>query len=702
MIQLKTTLLSIFSFGLLLSLSLQGEFENTGPVRDGEVEVELISELKTVAPGETVWVGFHFRMDPKWHIYWINPGDTGLPPEFSWTLPEGVTVGSPKWPVPERYQTSDIIVDLVYEDDAVVLFPLQIDSSFTEDSLPIEVFIEWLMCDERQCIPGEATVRLEISVVPENELNPEKTELFEEARKALPLEAPAWDFKAERTSQGFRISFSPGDFSPEQDNIFFFTEKPIVAPSSPQRVRGENGRYSITLVQSEHFSERVDSLVGILTGPGFEARGLGNRPKGFLLDLPLEETEVGGIFSGGILGFIGLISLAFLGGMILNLMPCVFPILGIKVMGFVQQGGKSRAHVALHGLTFTAGVLVSFWILSIILIALRAGGTELGWGFQLQEPGFNFVLILILLVFALNLSGLFEFGLRAVGLGNKLTGQSGWSGSFFSGALATVVATPCSAPFLAPALGAALALPALDSLIMFTAIAMGLSAPYLILSIFPQLAAKLPKPGAWMESFKQLMAFPLYATVAYLVWVMAGQVDSDGFLNLVFGLIGVSLAVWIYGRWTRPEVRKKRTRRIAIGLAILTMGVSLYAAYPREAKDFWQPWSEQILADLREENRWVYVDFTARWCATCQTNKRAVFSSNEVLETFRRKGIVPIQADWTNRDPAITRALAGYGRSAIPVNILYYPGATEGIILPELLTPGIVLDTIERAAEKVD
>jgi thiol:disulfide interchange protein DsbD len=316
-----------------------------------------------------------------------------------------------------------------------------------------------------------------------------------------------------------------------------------------------------------------------------------------------------------------------------------------------------------------------------------------------------FVLAAVMLVFAMNMSGVFEFGLRATGVGQELQTKSGFAGSFFTGVLATVVATPCSAPFLAPALGAALALSTVESFAIFTAIAVGLSTPYLLLSLFPGAIKVLPRPGAWMETFKQFMAFPLYATVGYLIWVLAGQTTEEGLQNLLFGLVLIAMAIWVYGRWTAPGASAGGVRFGVGGLVVLlaagswlgwpqTMGAkSVGTAAPEVV---WEPWSTETVAKLRAEGRIVYVDFTARWCATCQANKKLVFHSDEVLRYFAEKKIVTLRGDWTNKDPKITAELAAYQRSAVPFNLIWLPGKPQPVILPELLTPDTVLTALRK------
>jgi thiol:disulfide interchange protein DsbD len=333
-----------------------------------------------------------------------------------------------------------------------------------------------------------------------------------------------------------------------------------------------------------------------------------------------------------------------------------------------------------------------------VLALLRQGGAQLGWGFQLQSPAFVFALAALMLIFALNMSGVFEFGLSATGVGSNLQSKSGLAGSFFTGVLATVVATPCSAPFLAPALGAALALSVGESFLIFTAIALGLATPYLLLSIFPQAVRVLPRPGAWMETFKQFMAFPLYATVGYLLWVLAGQTTDSGLLMAVFGLVLVAMGIWFYGRWNAPGASPRRARfGLIAGVAVLALGGWTGWPQPAAANEIvWEKWSPETVAQLRASGRIVYVDFTARWCATCQANKKLVFHSDEVLNYFRDQNIATLRGDWTNKDPQITNELAKYDRSAVPFNVIWIPGKEDPKILPELLTPGLVLDALKK------
>lgn len=394
---------------------------------------------------------------------------------------------------------------------------------------------------------------------------------------------------------------------------------------------------------------------------------------------------------------------AFIGGLILNVMPCVFPVLGIKIMSVVQQAGEDRRRVLLHGLAYTFGILLCFWALGGLVISLGKA-----WGFQLQSPDFVFGLAAFFLVFALNMAGLFEIGASAVGVGADLQAKQGLSGSFFSGLLATVVATPCSAPFLGPALGFAVTLPALQALLMFSCIGLGLASPFLLLSLVPGLVAKLPRPGAWMESFKQGMSFLLFGTVAFLVWVLTGMIEGQPLLFTLLGLVVVALGCWIYGRWSLPH-KPARTRRLAVVLALVALGGGLTLGWPQVEKGVpgpagshvengltWEAWSPEKVAELRAAGQPVYIDYTAKWCLTCQVNKR-IYKDAGLQKLINDKKVVLLKADWTNEDPRITEALSALGKAAVPVNVLYVPGQDAPVILPELLS----VDNVSAALDKL-
>ncbi len=695
------------------------------PVRNGNVQVELVAAATSIQPGQPFWVAVKMDHDPHWHSYWINAG-TGYPTSINWTLPEGYTASSIVWPAPHVVKdTAGKVTGNGYEGQVFLFTQIAPPANAaTGMTVNLQAAVEWLMCKD-VCMPGDAKVSLSLPVAAEKTgENTSIARLFNNAFFDLPTQPEGWTLSAQRTGAKITLRLKPAAGNTHKpEGLHYFDENAVVDYAAAQIVREENGAWLLELAADAAAPADAAGLKGILIAKnGFKpASGYG----GIHVDVKFgaeksaavaatnpgtPATDTGNAAAPAAGGLAGTLFLALLGGLILNLMPCVFPVLGIKIMGFVNQSGSDKAKVVQHGLAFTAGVLVSFWLLAGLLLFLRAGGSKLGWGFQLQSPAFVFGMAVFLLIFALNLSGLFEVGLSATGAGAELQSKEGLSGSFFTGALATLVATPCSAPFLAPALGAALSLSAVESILVFTAIAVGLALPYLLLSIFPQAIKLLPKPGAWMETFKQFMAFPLYATVGWLLWVLAGQTagDDNALLNIAFAFVLVAMAAWAYGRFGQAFGKPVR-QNVGRVLAALFLGSGLWLGWPQEAKAApiagqavteladWEKWSPAAVDAALAAGRPVYVDFTARWCATCQTNKKIVFASQEVVDTFIAKNVVRLKADWTNRDAAITEALAKWNRSAVPFNLIYWPGKKEPVILPELLTPGLVLEHLAKA-----
>lgn len=655
------------------------------------VKASLVTADASVQPGQPLTVALRLVHDAHWHTYWLNPG-TGLPTALKWNLPTGWTAGEIQWPAPLALKDkAGNTIGNGYEGELFLPVTLTPPANVTAgSSIELKASADWLMCAEI-CVPGGADVSL---TLPVSTGTPKPDATYGEKIRAtvasLPRADAAWKVTASRDAKNLTLTITPtANSTAAPANLHVFSDDGLVAFDLPQTVKS-NGQGGFTLVApiSPDGPQNAKNLLGVLTTstswvPGATLRGL-RVDTTFVAAAP-PSTPIAQL--------LGTLVLAFLGGLVLNLMPCVFPVLGIKILGFVNQSGQDKKKVVLHGLVFALGVLLSFWSLAAVLAILRAGGQELGWGFQLQEPGFVFILAAVMLVFAMNMSGVFEFGLSATAVGADLQMKSGFAGSFFTGVLATAVATPCSAPFLAPALGAALAVPTGESFVIFTAIAVGLSAPYLLLSLFPQAVKILPRPGAWMETFKQFMAFPLYGTVGALVWVLAGQLGDDS-LMAIFGLVTIALGIWVYGRWTAPGASAGRVRFGHAGLLALLL-VGAWLGWPAQSKVVWEPWSPEAVTKLRAEKRIVYVDFTARWCATCQTNKKLVFGSADVLKIFADKKVATLRADWTNKDPRITAELAVYNRSAVPFNVIWLPGKDAPVILPELLTPGSVLDVVK-------
>jgi thiol:disulfide interchange protein DsbD len=686
------------------------------------VKASLVSAEASIQPGRAFTVALRLEHEPHWHTYWINPG-TGLTTSIAWKLPGGWKAGDILWPAPHALKDhTGTIVGNGYDGETFLLVTLTPPANLAPGTpVKLAADTEWLMCED-VCMPGSASLSLTLPVaaaVPEHDAMWFAKIAVTAAN--LPRHLEAWRVTATRDAKTVTLRVTPNVGAPldgaraasraaptrhAPTGLRFFADDNLVAYELPQTVQTDGrGGFTLTLPVSPDAPADAKELHGVLTSEtGWRTDG--SMP-GLRVDVGFSTLGANPVAAAAASGSLaGTLLLALVGGLILNLMPCVFPVLGIKIMGFVNQSGHDKKKVMMHGLVFALGVLLSFWTLATVLAILRAGGDKIGWGFQLQSPAFVFTLAAVMLVFAMNMSGAFEFGLTATGVGSNLQMKSGYAGSFFTGILATVVATPCSAPFLAPALGAALALSTVKSFAIFTAIALGLAAPYLLLSIFPQAVKVLPRPGAWMETFKQFMAFPLYATVGYLIWVLAGQTTDEGLQNVLFGLVAIALGVWIYGRWNTPGASAGRARFGVAGL-IVVAGAGLWLGWPHSADAaatgstdapavVWEPWSPEAVAKLRAEGRIVYVDFTARWCATCQANKKLVFHNDDVLKYFAAKKIATLRGDWTNQDSRITAELAKYHRSAVPFNVIWLPGKDAPVLLPEILTPSTVLDALKQ------
>ncbi len=663
------------------------------------LRVSLVADVAEAAPGDTVTLAIVLDHAPGWHAYFRHSGGFSLPSEVEWPqVPEGVEISEVRWQTPERYDSQGF-PHYVYHGVAALLADFQVPTDASPgDVLSFQARISGQVCKEA-CVLYDESPLFELKVADEALRDEEHAPLIEKTRAGLAAEREGWTAAVFETASGLALRFEPvAEGGPEIEEAYFFSYHPDVDGQPGQRLTRDGDAWQLTLTLingAEPGAGQTDGprLQGILWSPQGWVAGDADSHS-WEVDLEIGAPPAGVAGSTAVLDW-RMIGFALLGGLILNLMPCVFPVLGLKVMHFVNQAGEDHRKVVLHGLVFTVGVLVSFWILATLIIALKAAtGGSYAWGFQLQEPAFVLAMVLVLFVFSLSLTGLFEFGVSATSVGGNLQRKSGFTGSFFSGVLATVVATPCAAPFLAPALGVALALPPVSSLVLFTFIALGLSLPYLVLSAFPKLIDMLPRPGAWMETFKKLMAFPLYATVAWLLWVLSQQVSADRFFAVMLGLVFIALGLYIYGHWGLPW-KPAATKWSARAAAVLLIAGSTMWAWPRNTPTVeWQVWSPERVAELREEGTPVFIDFTAAWCATCIANKARYNTDTRVIEKMRRKGVVALQADFTNQDQVIARALAEYQRGAVPVNILYRPGASDPEFFPELFGASEILERL--------
>jgi thiol:disulfide interchange protein/DsbC/DsbD-like thiol-disulfide interchange protein len=666
-----------------------------GPVRAQHLTVELLPLEGSIQPGGSEAVGLHFTLDKGWHVYWVNAGDSGEPPRIKWNLPAGITAGAMQFPAPRRLPLGPLM-DFGYEDE--VLFPITLNADSTlkvPSTAQLSAHVDWLVCRE-VCIPGKADLALPLQVTAQKAAGePGRQALFDRFRSLLPQPLPS--------SSKAVFGTTPGGFAlavtghPVTNAEFFPLDQSQIVNAAPQPVRAVNGGVEISLKRDENFRTQLAQLNGVVLlgdGTAYEIHA----PPGAL------PAAAGGDLGAGLVKLLRFCGLAFLGGIMLNLMPCVFPVLFIKGLSLVESSRDHHSRVRAHGLVYALGILVSFWAVVALLLGLKAGGRQLGWGFQFQSPGFIAVMALLLFFLGLSLAGMFEIGLTVTNTGSSLAARHGYAGSFFTGVLAMVVATPCTAPFMGAAIGFALAQNAAAAFAVFTALALGLAAPYVLLTFYPHWMRHLPRPGAWMEVLKQATAAPIFGTVIWLVWLFGSAAGVDALAALLAAFLLLAIAGWILGRWPARRLGSV----FAVCVIILAVATPLYALWRFPQADTttaragnggsragWEPYSHEAIEQYRAQGRPVFVDFTARWCLSCQVNERVVLDRGDVRRRLRDSGIVLVRADWTKHDESIASALTELGRSGVPTYVFYLPGR-PALVLPEVLTPGIVLGALDQ------
>ena len=696
----------------LLAAALFAAGAQAAPVVKTEhVEAELVTERSSAQPGKPATVGLRLRMADHWHTYWKNPGDSGLPTRIRWELPAGWTAGEIQWPYPKPLPVGPLM-NYGYEDEVVLLTEITPPPAAAPGSHGIKAKAEWLVCKD-VCIPEKGELDLAIVVAhAEPAPNPRHLAAIERARNQLPANPAGWTFESAIAGKSLVVRMTPPAGQAPPANATFFPEREqLVEPAAPQKVMCEGNALRIEMKLVEPIPANLAAVAGVAVSdagwPGIPRKAIAvEAPTVASLAALGPATPAGGGAGTAALGgsTLAALAFAFIGGILLNLMPCVFPVLGIKVMGFVEHAhGEGRAMRA-QGWMFTAGVMLSFLALAGVLLTLREGGAQLGWGFQLQSPAVVSLLAALFFVLALNLSGVFEWGAFAQSMTSNLSARGRYADAFLAGVLATVVATPCTAPFMGAAVGFTLTQSAALALAVFAVMGAGMALPVLLLAHFPSLLRRLPRAGPWMETFKQALAFPLYATVAWLAWVLGAQAGNDAVLALLAGLVLMAMAAWMYGRWEHAA----GPWRAVVAAILAAAGIAVAWPVAREAAPAagtpvaragelpWQAWSPEKVASLGAEGRVVFVDFTAAWCVTCQVNKRIALNNDSVVAAFAHRGVVPLKADWTRQDPRITETLAALGRNAIPVYALYIPGEAAPRLLPELLTPSIVLEELSK------
>lgn len=665
------------------------------------IEFSLKSENTSIQPGAPFWVALNLNIEDSWHAYWKNPGEAGMPPQIEWSLPEGFAVQGIEWPYPSRFDIGSARA-FGYAGKTSLLAKIVPPPHFSAQEAVIKVDLRWVVCNDETCLPGSSEGTLTLLVKNESpKINSEEAAFFEEARGKIPQKSGTIKTKKEKslvesvveTERLSKNAIADAKFFPENSQV------EVIVSSHPE----EAGQ--VVLTYKEENEE--PPLKGVLVAGG----------KAYSIDLgdheiAYNDSPARPIYTEDKIDNFALALLfAFLGGVILNLMPCVLPVVSLKVLSFVNMAKESKWKRIQHGLYFTLGVLLSFWVLAGMMLILQAWGRSIGWGFQLQEPLFVASLAVIMLVFSLSLFGVFEIGaLFASWAGQKDSGKKeGPLSALFSGVLATAVATPCTGPFLGSAVGYAFTLPPFFAMVIFTFLALGMALPYLILASYPPLLRFVPRPGKWMETFKQAMGFLMLLAALWLTWVFASETAEPAPTLLLVSFFVVALLCWILGKWGTP-VSSKISRYISYAIAItlslvtfktLTLASSLTSLPEGHSSEIasssvdkgWEPFSLQRVEALQKEGIPVFIDFTAKWCLICQAN-HLTLSTREVEAKMKEKGVVKMKADWTKNDPEITRELQKWGRSGVPLYVLY--GTETPKILPQVLTPDGVIAELER------
>lgn len=673
------------------------------------LKVSLVSSAAVIAPGAGFQTGVHFELDKGWHVYWLNAGDVGEPPTVKWTLPAGITAGPLQFPAPHRIPYGPLL-DYGYPDE--VLFPVDMEVApalKTGAPAVLSAKVDWLVC-ERSCIPGKATLMLHLKTGAASLADSTGQELIQKWNDKLPKPLPANDAAVFSSLSDDPLALVLVlHFEPAVDSgVFFpFDQGQIVSPAA-QDVRKTDYGFALKLKKDPDLKTIPPVLSGVVVLSSGAAYEIHAQKSGGILYARLHDSPGGAI--AGQTGLFRALGLALIGGIILNLMPCVFPVLFIKALSLVQSSQTERRHMRLHGLVYTLGILVSFWAVVAVLLALRAGGQHLGWGFQFQSPAFLAVMALLLFFLGLSLAGMFEIGLTLTSAGGSLAQKHGYAGSFFTGVLAMVVATPCTAPFMGVAIGYALAQPSWVSFLVFTALGLGLAIPYLLLAFQPAWTRILPRPGAWMEVLKQATAVPIFATVIWIVWLFTSSTSANALAGLLLAFLLLGVAGWILGRWPAkrlPTAAAVLVILVAVAVPLLAVTSKVHVDVKvdlgpvragRNHKD-WQPFTPDIVAKYQAQGRPVLVDFTANWCLSCQVNERVVLDRPEVEKHLQDSGIALVRADWTHHDDDIAKTLAQLGRSGVPAYALYPADAgRQPILLPEVLTTGILYDAVDKVA----
>ncbi|CAN5370258.1 thioredoxin family protein [soil metagenome] len=671
----------------LILLIFSATSAHAGPIVDtGHVRAELVAYApEGLAPGKTVWLGLRMAHAPGWHSYWKNPGDSGLPTELAWKLPKGARAGDIDWPAPGRIPLPPLM-NFGYSGTVLLPVPVTLSDDYSGGPIAASLTANWLVC-ESQCIPETGEFSLVVPVVP----SIAEKAAFEAAWGARPVQVAGVSGRFEVAGANLRVRIDNLPEGLSGKDVAFLPETPALIENAATVAGSWSGTSwtgEIPMLKSpDPIGNSVPVVLEIAGGNPAAVRAV--LTKGAVS--AAAPARSGSTFAWALIG-------ALIGGMILNLMPCVFPILSLKVFGIARHGGDRR-ELARTGGAYALGVILSFVALAGVLLALRAGGEQLGWGFQLQSPGFVAFLAVLFFLIALNLIGAFEVGSFLPSRVASLRARNPTADSFLTGVLAVAVASPCTAPFMGASIGLAATLPAAQALLLFAVLGVGMALPLLIFSLVPAVARAMPRPGAWMETFRHCMAFPMFATVVWLLWVVAQSAGPDALAILMFAMVALGFAIWL---WQVGGTREPWRSILRIAAILLVAGMAFEVGHaltsPAQVSVAsgaeWKPWSEAEVSSLTKAGKPVFVDFTASWCVTCQFNKRVVLSEPAVVAAMDKCGVQRLEADWTRRDPAITGALARFGRNGVPVYALY--GGGETVLLNEVLSKGEVLGALAK------
>lgn len=678
---------------LALAAGLLASPATAQTVVTGHAQTRLLPERTAVEPGGTLWLALDQKLEPGWHVYWKNPGDSGLPLDLRWRLPDGFSAGEPVYPLPEQIKIGPL-ANFGHSGAATFLIPIAVPPSVSADKVAIGLKATWLICEEI-CVPEEGAFSLTLPVVSAGEPHPEGAPVVAAARQALPVPVAA-TFSARKG--GVMLETAPPD---KFTSAFFFPEmEGLIEPSADQDAVRKEGKLIIRTEGGFAYSpERLENVKGVLVFEGEDGARFG-----YDIDAsaragraPAGPGQLDGGLDGGL---VGLLFAAFVGGMLLNIMPCVFPVLFIKAAGLAKGVGAAPEIARRDGLLYAAGVVATFGALGGLLLALRAGGEALGWGFHLQTPAVVLLSAYVLFMVGLNLSGVFSVGSSLQNVGAGAAARGGPFGAFLTGALAVFVAAPCIGPLLSAPMGAAATLPAASGMAIYLALALGFALPFTALSVFPAFGRLLPKPGAWMSVLKQLLAFPVFAGAAFFLWVLTEQTGTAGLARALAGALLLAFAAYVFERSKGgPLPSLSRAASAAAVLLALLGAVNLKLATPApdEEPSYGRlkaiAYDEAEIESLRTSGRGVFVDFTAAWCITCQVNKVTVLSSKSLAGVFAERKVTLMSADWTRRDPVITEALARFGANGVPLYV-YYPPSGDPLVLSQPLSERAIVAAI--------